>query len=144
MKIKTFACMALILSCCSLSACADFKKNITSEETKAELKAVGADIIDAVEVSAAETALAAARAKLAEIEATPLPPDADLSTVMLRTLAITTARSLFNLAQTRVDKLKARRAALDKNPVNVTAFNHHLRARSNFREGRTRPHLSVA
>ncbi len=112
MKLLTLvlACSTLALASCGTPA--------EKQAFKDELKAVGSNILDATEAAAAQTALDEAKAKLAEIKATPLSPDASPLLITARMIAVISADSLVSLAQARVNKMKANAARTSaKQPV---------------------------
>lgn len=89
-------------------------------QTKQDLKQIGANIVEATAITAAETALAEAQAKLNELKTTPIPAGASFAETFARSLAIGAAQSLVDMAQSRLAKLKASNApVVDKNPVIV-------------------------
>lgn len=105
----------LIFAVASMASCTN------TEQTKQDLKQISSNIIESTAISAAEAALSEAQAKLDELKATPVAPDATFFENLSRSLAIGTAQGFVNMAQERLAKLKAARLApVSKNPVVIT------------------------
>ena len=90
MKTLLTSLLLLLTSCTALQ----------QDAAKEELKVIGIQIAEAASKAAAETALQAAEAELAKIEASPLPVNP--ITALARTAAIDQARQLVVKARAKV------------------------------------------
>ena len=100
----------LILAMFALTSCvsslAALKAKDGDSASVTALKQVSSSVLEAVELEAAEHSLIAARAKLAELRATPQPADASFTSSLGRALALASAQSLVDLAQERWDTIR--------------------------------------
>lgn len=95
-----FNILATLVLFISLTAC----DNLQREAAKDTLKIVGIQIAEAATKAAAETALQAAEAELAKIEASPLPINP--ITALVRTAAINQARKLVEDARRKAADIR--------------------------------------